>query len=76
MCDWEGGRTEVLVHGVGVVRPRLKVLCEDGEFLLEGLDVCWVLVEEDLFMSASYTTISYPGTDTAGRMNIQFQQQP
>lgn len=42
-------RTEVLVHGVGVISPRLEVLCENGEFLLEGFDVCWVFVEEDLF---------------------------
>lgn len=49
-----GLRTEVLVHGVGVVGPGLEVLCEDGEFLLEGLDVCWVFVEEDLVsMSAT-----------------------
>jgi hypothetical protein len=41
-------RTEVLVHGVRVLRPRLEVILVGCEFLGEGLDVCWVFVEKDL----------------------------
>jgi len=43
---WE--HTEVLVHGVGVVGPGLKVVLKGSELLLEALDVGGVLVEEDL----------------------------
>jgi hypothetical protein len=32
-----------------VVRPRLEVMREDWELLLEGLDVGGVFEEEDLF---------------------------
>lgn len=38
------------MHGVGVISPRLEVLFEDGEFFLEGFDVCWVFEEEDLLI--------------------------
>jgi len=41
------------VHGVGVVGPRLELVCEYREFLLEALDVCWVFVEEDLGLVSS-----------------------
>lgn len=44
-----GGLTEVLVHGVGVLRPGLEVVLVCGEFLLEGLDVGGVFIEEDLY---------------------------
>lgn len=44
------GLTEVLVHGVGVLGPRLEVVLVCGEFLLERLDVGGVFVEEDLYV--------------------------
>lgn len=49
-----GERTEVLVHGVGVVGPGLEVVLEGSELLLEALDVGGVLVEEDLGMKLVY----------------------
>lgn len=36
------------MHGIGVVRPRHEIILEGSEFLLHGLDVRWVFVEEDL----------------------------
>lgn len=45
----EAGPHEVLVHGVGVVGPRLEMVREGGEFLFEGFDVGGVFEEEDLF---------------------------
>ena len=51
-AEGEGGRdlTEVLVHGVGVLGPRLEVVLVRGEFFLEGLNVGGVFVEEDLYV--------------------------
>jgi hypothetical protein len=48
--EGEGVLTEVLVHGVGVLGPGLKVSLVCGELLLEGLDVGGVFVEEDLLI--------------------------
>lgn len=39
--------TEVLVHGIGVLSPGLKVVLVGSELLLEGLDMRRVLEEED-----------------------------
>lgn len=41
-------RTEVLVHGVGVIGPGNEVVLDGSELLLEAGDVGGVLVEEDL----------------------------
>jgi hypothetical protein len=40
--------TEVLVHSIGVLRPRLEVVLVDGELLGVRLNVGRVFVEEDL----------------------------
>lgn len=53
-----GRRTEVLVHGIGVVGPGQEVVFESREFVLEGLDVCWVFVEEDLEYMLVYQSIA------------------
>jgi len=44
---FKGSPEEVLVHGIGVISPRLEVVLESGELLLETLDMGWVFVEED-----------------------------
>jgi hypothetical protein len=41
-------RTEVLMHGIRVLSPGDEVFLVGSEFLGEGLNVCWVFVEEDL----------------------------
>lgn len=75
------------MHGVGVVRPGFEVLSEDGELLLEWLDVCWVLVEEDLDLvgvSVQHITLydlipgfrRRNGGKRGGNVNVQFQPQP
>lgn len=38
-------RTEILVHGVGVLSPWLEVILVDSELLCERLDVRGVFVE-------------------------------
>lgn len=49
-----GELTEPLVHSIGVLRPRAKVILEHGELLRVGGDVRGVFVEEDLtFVSNS-----------------------
>lgn len=42
--------TEVLVHGVGVLSPRLEAVLVNGELFLEGPDVGGIFVEEDLYV--------------------------
>lgn len=42
------GLTEVLVHGIGVLRPRHEMILERLELLLHGLDMRGVFKEKNL----------------------------
>jgi hypothetical protein len=48
------------MHGIGMMRPRLKLVLVGRELLLERLDVLGVFIEEDLGTQLAQHPDIYP----------------